>query len=236
MVAVPLPIPPPPITRPGGWDPSQTDPLGGPTIGQVWSKLKDALGVKPDTKAEPRVEAREADCSQTSNQNQCNSCKLTRGWIVPANYTIPYTQYPSFDYQIRIANMRAAPEHFDFTYGGTQTDRIRAKLLRSKEESITVSEWLFEGIRFDGFWRSACTVIEAKADYDFMFTSDGQIKSWVKKPTMLVKWVNQMTSQKLRIDSAGSPAKLEWHFMTETCFAAARVAFGYNASLCRLTP
>ncbi len=51
MVAVPVPIPPPPITRPGGWDPSQTDPLGGPTVGQVWNKLKDALGVKPDTKS-----------------------------------------------------------------------------------------------------------------------------------------------------------------------------------------
>ncbi|MGX8285224.1 Tox-REase-5 domain-containing protein [Xanthomonas oryzae] len=235
MVAVPVPIPPPPITRPGGWDPSQTDPLGGPTIGQVWSKLKDALGVKPDTKAEPRVEAREADCSQTSNQNQCNSCKLAQGVMVAANYTINLKQYDNFDYQLQIANMSAAPERFGYTYGGSTLDRTRLRVLGGKNQ-ITISEWNYSGVGFDGFWRSSCTAVEAKAEYQQFFTEDAQPR-WPFVRLKIVKgWVDQKNRQHSKVLAAGSPAKLEWHFKYRTCYLAAIRAFLADSTICRYTP
>ncbi|OLG30624.1 Tox-REase-5 domain-containing protein [Xanthomonas oryzae] len=235
MVAVPVPIPPPPITRPGGWDPSQTDPLGGPTVGQVWNKLKDALGVKPDTKAEPRVEAREADCSQTSNQNQCNSCKLAQGVMMPVNYTIGLKQYENFDYQLQIANMSAAPERFGYTYGGSTLDRTRLRVLGGKNQ-ITISEWNYSGVGFDGFWRSNCTAVEAKAEYQQFFDEIGRPKWPFVREKVVRGWALQKDRQKNVIINARDPAKLQWHFKYYSCWLAANQAFGADKIICHHTP
>ncbi|MGV1110370.1 Tox-REase-5 domain-containing protein [Xanthomonas translucens] len=237
MVAVPVPIPPPPVVRPA-WDPTQADPYGGPTVGQVWNKVKEAAGVNTDSKAEPRVRAQDTDCSHTINQNECNQCKLAQGMPTPANYTIPAKQYGDFDYQLRIANMRAAPEHFDYTYGGTNLDRARAKLLGGKNE-ITVIEWLHGPIRFDGFWRPSCTAVEAKAHYkQFIDAETGELQPWAgfKAPTIFDSWKKQVKNQKDYIDNLGSPAKLEWHFLESVSFRAARTLFGPLGSVCRHTP
>ncbi|KAB7765648.1 Tox-REase-5 domain-containing protein [Xanthomonas maliensis] len=236
MVAVPLPLPPPPITRPGGWDPSRPDPLGGPTIGQVWDRLKEALGVRPDSQVEPRVEPREADCAQTLNQNQCNSCKLAQGVQMPATYTIPLRQYRDFDYQLRIANLRAGPERFRYTYGGSDFDRARLRLLGGKN-TITLDEWQHGPLRFDGFWRPSCTAVEAKAHYKQFLTRTGDLQPWVQlhPPTVFDAWLRQVATQQAHIDQLGSPAKLEWHFLEAQCFTAARNLFGPYGRVCRLT-
>ncbi|WP_261181019.1 restriction endonuclease fold toxin 5 domain-containing protein [Xanthomonas translucens] len=234
MVAVPIPLPPPPVTRPG-WDPTQVDPYGGPTVGQVWSKMKEAAGVGVDAKAEPRAQARDTDCSQTSNQNQCNQCKLAQGVLTPANYTIPAKQYDDFDYQLRIANMHAAPEFFDYTYGGTKIDRARAKLLGGKNE-ITVTEWLYGTIRFDGFWRPSCKAVEAKANYQQFLTAEGRPQPWLRRPTVFESWFKQAAAQLAQISALGPPAKLEWHFLQLSCYRAAQGIFGPYRTVCRYTP
>lgn len=239
MPAIPLPLPPPPMTLPGGWDPAGEMPdtgSGGPTVGQVWQTLKDAVGV--DAKAEPQIQARDTDCSQTSNKNQCNACKLGRGHIIPANYTIPHRQYRDFDYQLRIANQYAAPEQFDYTYGGSTLDRARLKVTGGKNE-ITVSEWMHGGIRFDGFWRDVCTAMEAKAHYKQFFNDRGELHDWARfksGPTILVSWRSQASAHSSHVAMLGAPAKIEWHFLEAESYQAAIKFFGPLASICRLSP
>ena len=79
FLPIPLPVPAPPIPLPGGWDPGDEMPDDrprGPSAGQIWEKIKDALGVGADSKVEPQAQTRDTDCSQTSNKNQCNACML----------------------------------------------------------------------------------------------------------------------------------------------------------------
>ncbi|KAB7763254.1 Tox-REase-5 domain-containing protein [Xanthomonas maliensis] len=235
MVAVPIPLPPPPVVRPGDWDPSAPDPLGGPTVGQVWGRIKQALGVTPDTQATPRVDTHETDCSQTSNQNQCNRCKLGQGVMVPANYTIGLRQYANFDYQLQIANLAAAPERFGYTFGGSALDRARLRLLGGKNE-ITLSEWNYQGVGFDGFWRGQCTAVEAKAEYAQFFTDDAEPRWPFVQKKIIGGWVEQKNRQRRLVTQAGAPSRLQWHFKYRSCFIAAVRAFRADAALCRYTP
>ncbi|UII65675.1 restriction endonuclease fold toxin 5 domain-containing protein [Xanthomonas translucens] len=234
MVAVPVPIPPPPVVRPA-WDPTQADPYGGPTVGQIWNKVKEAAGVNADSKAEPRVQAQDTDCSQTSNQNECNQCKLAQGIMLPVNYTIKLNQYSNFDYQLQIANMAAAPERFDYTYGGSTMDRTRLRLLGGKNQ-ITIAEWNYSGVGFDGFWRGQCMAVEAKAEYAQFFDDDGRGRWRFVEQKVVLGWIEQKQRQKQKILNAGSPAKLQWHFKHESCYLAARRAFRLDQFICRYTP
>ncbi|MBN6152792.1 hypothetical protein JR065_20895 [Xanthomonas sp. AmX2] len=234
MGAVIVYYPPPPPVRPA-WDPTQSDPYGGPTVGQVWNKAKEAVGVGADAKAEPRVQAEETDCSQTSNQNQCNQCKLARGGIAPTNYTIKLNQYANFDYQLQIANMGAAPERFSYTYGGSTMDRARLRLLGGKNQ-ITLSEWNYLGVGFDGFWRGQCMVVEAKAEYGHFFTEDAEPRWPFVRKKIITGWVDQKNRQRRKVLEAGAPAKLQWHFKYENCYLAAARAFRADSILCRHTP
>ncbi|MGY5942133.1 Tox-REase-5 domain-containing protein [Stenotrophomonas forensis] len=250
MGALPLPLPLPPVTTPGGWDPTQDVPghapggppgniADGPTLGQVWHSIKEAAGTSVDSRTEPRVESSDTDCSQTRNQNDCNACKLAQGFLVPANYTIPLKQYRDFDYQLRIANHLAGPEVFTYTYGGTGLDRARLRLTgRKGKNEITVTEWNHGGIRFDGFWRSRCTVVEAKGHYKQFFDEEGKLHRWASssRPTVLESWARQLNSQRRHIQSLGKPAKLEWHFLEAECFSAAQKSFRAFSSHLRHTP
>ncbi len=238
MVAVPIPLPLPPPVNPGAWDPDRPNPYTGPSVEELWRRMKEGVGSQEGIKVEPDVKAKEADCSQTSNQNECNQCKLAQGMMVPANYSIPHKQYEDFDYQLRIANMKAAPERYDYTYGGATIDRTRLKLLGGKNE-ITVTEWMHadpKPIRFDGFWRSLCTAVEAKGNYAQFFDKKGRPHAWLKSPNVSDSWVIQASKQNARITLLGSPAKLEWHFMQAICYQAAKRSFGPNTNLCRYTP
>ena len=242
VIPIPLPLPPPPITTPGGWDPAgemPDDSPRGPSAGQLWQKLKDAIGVGTDSKVEPQAQARDTDCSQTSNKNQCNACKLGQGFIIPANYTIPHKQYRDFDYQIRIANLHAGPEQFFYTYGGTTLDRGRLKVLGGKNE-VTVSEWMHGLIRFDGFWRDVCTAVETKAHYKQFFDEAGELHPWalIRKGqrNILENWVVQATAHVAHIGRLGPPAKIEWHFLEAASYRAAVLSFGPMAGICRHTP
>ncbi|MCU1090041.1 hypothetical protein JAK58_00765 [Stenotrophomonas maltophilia] len=252
MGAVPFPIPPPPVTSPGAWDPVRDAPVpfpdqmpgntaGGPTLGQIWQKIKEAAGVETGVKTEPRVQTSETDCSQTSNQNDCNACKLAQGYLVPANYTIPLTQYRDYDYQLRIANRLAGPESFDYTYGGTTLDRARLKLAgRKSRNRITVTEWNHGGIRFDGFWRAQCTVVETKGHYKQFFEDDGELRFWAQldrtRPTILESWLRQFHRQRAHVLALGRPAKLEWHFLEIECFDIAVRLFKDDSFCCRHSP
>ncbi|WP_422508072.1 Tox-REase-5 domain-containing protein [Stenotrophomonas sp. GZD-301] len=233
-IPLPLPLPLPPPAQPGGWDPTREVP-SGPRLGQVWADIQRAIGI--GTAAEPAVQARETDCAQTSNQNACTQCKLSQGRLTPANYTIPYRQFRDFDYQRRIANLYAGPERFDYTYGGTTMDRVLARVPKSRSE-ITITEWQHGAIRFDGFWRSRCTVIEAKGHYQQFFDEKGRLHAWAaaRSPNVLGTWVIQAQTHRVHVAALGSPAKLEWHFLQAGCFAAACRAFGPLADICRHSP
>lgn len=227
MSALPFPIPPPPVIPPGSWDPTREAPgrlpgespgraSDGPTLGEVWKRIKESVGVKPEAKVEPRVEAQPADCSQARNQNECNACKLTQGSLVVQPYTIPNSQHRSYAYQLRIANHLAGPEQFAIVAGGTVTERALAKLQREKY-TIYVSEWMHGGIRFDGFWRGPCTAVEAKAYYRQFFNSDGELQFWAafdpKTETIEESWIRQFNSHHAHVTTLGPPARLEWHFL-----------------------
>lgn len=72
-----------------------------------------------------------------------------------------------------------------------------------------ITEWLFNGITFDGFDSSQCMLKEAKARYDQFFDDFGDPKEWWKgdEPIMV-----EATSQSL-VASPQPPLRLRWHFM-----------------------
>ena len=129
---------------------------------------------------------------------------------------------------------------FTYMHGGTGLDRARLRLTggRGKNE-ITVTEWNHGGIRFDGFWRSQCTVVEAKGHYKQFFDEEGELKFWAKlgsRQNIQQSWLKQFTSQNDLVTRLGRPAKLEWHFLERECFEAAVQLFRSDASICRYSP
>lgn len=114
----------PPYLPPGGQvggDGTATDPIGGPTVGQVVDGLKDQLGglrgkQQSDVKTDPIVQAREVDCSQLPDETACNECLLRKGMIGPplTPRYVTHKNLVNYDYQLYVANLRSAPLLFSY--------------------------------------------------------------------------------------------------------------------------
>ncbi|QEO25553.1 Tox-REase-5 domain-containing protein [Xanthomonas translucens] len=195
---------------------------------------KDAI--KPD------VKAREADCSQTPDATQCNQCKLINGRVgqPPTPRYITSRNRINYDYQLQIANMFAGPERFGYVEWGDNTDTIVNIELNAIKEffggggKYVTLEWLFGRKSFDGFWRSRCTVVEAKANFSSFFDDDGD----EAKPftgAVVNSWVTTYFDQEKAIAPTKPQGKLEWHFMDGVACKAA-IGAGIPVSVARTTP
>ncbi|WP_243737991.1 Tox-REase-5 domain-containing protein [Xanthomonas oryzae] len=99
-----------------------------------------------------------------------------------------------------------------------------------------VSEWNYSGVGFDGFWRSNCTAVEAKAEYQQFFDEIGRPKWPFVREKVVRGWALQKDRQKNVIINARDPAKLQWHFKYYSCWLAANQAFGADKIICHHTP
>ena len=183
-----------------------------------------ALGARELVEAEgatPR--AKERDCADTPDDTECKQCRLGTGMLGQASQPrfINANNLINYRYQLYIANLYAAPERFVFTRFRDETneevnmvwERLKASL-GADDGPLTTTEWLYNGIWFDGFWRRYCTVVEAKGNYAWMFPEAPRKEPFFAKNT-LEDWIESYRAQEAALASAKPRAKIEWHFMQE---------------------
>lgn len=171
----------------------------------------------------PKVRGKERDCADTPEESECKQCKLGTGLLGQAREPrfINAKNLVNYRYQLYIANLHAAPERFVFTrYHDTSNEELSITWERIKEffnaggGPMTTTEWLYNGIWFDGFWRRYCTVVEAKGNYEWMFPANSKKTPWFADMT-LAEWRRSYARQSAAVASASPRARLEWHFMQE---------------------
>lgn len=181
----------------------------------------------------PQTRAREADCADTPDATQCNQCKLGAGRIGQPSTPryITSKNRINYDYQLQIANMHAGPERFGYVLRGDNANEITniewgkvREFFGSGGKFVTL-EWMFGGIAFDGFWRSRCTVVEAKANFGHFFDEDGFAKHRFVD-YIVEDWGVAYKRQKAVVAPTVPQGKLQWHFMDVLAYTAA-TAGGY---------
>lgn len=73
-----------------------------------------------------------------------------------------------------------------------------------------ITEWMFNGIAFDGFDSSQCLLKEAKAKYDQFFDEYRQVRGW------WIEGADKLVEEAYRQATAAQPrppVQLRWHFM-----------------------
>jgi Restriction endonuclease fold toxin 5 len=190
----------------------------------------------------PGVRTREADCADTQDASDCNECLLGNGRVgqPPTPRYITRRTRINYDYQLQIANMHAGPERFGYVKRGDSADEIvnmdleSLKNLFGRGGEYTTLEWLFAGISFDGFWRSRCTVLEAKGNFGSFFNADGSLSKPFAR-AMTDQWLQSFTKQAMAVRATGPQGKLEWHFM-DVAASKAVLMVGIPPASVRVTP
>lgn len=211
-------------------------------VGAVEEKPRSVPGTGPGPG--PKGVPGQQDCADTTTDTDCNKCKLMEGYVGKPSRRREVTRQnrDSYDYQIYIANLHAAPERFGYTEIGEPDNRIVDpgfsgffNLITGVAAEYTVLEWIYNGVEFDGFWRSMCTVVEAKGQYGQFFDNRGVQLGWVKNTEIAKDWVLQKDRQKNAIQHTKPQGKLEWHFKDRNAWRAAATEFGADRVLCRHT-
>lgn len=167
------------------------------------------------------VRTKERDCADTPDATECKQCKLGDGLLGQAREPrfINAKNLINYRYQLYIANLYAGPERFVFTrYRDAANEEVNVTWERIKDffkagdGPMTTTEWLYNGIWFDGFWRRYCTVVEAKGNYEWMFPDKPRSEPFFAKKT-LDSWVESYRQQDAALMRAKPRARLEWHFM-----------------------
>ncbi len=211
-------------------------------LGKAAAAAAAAMGIKETVKDRPGTRAREADCSEVSDDADCDQCLLINGRIgpPPTPRYIAKSNRINYDYQLYVANLHAGPERFGYVRAGDNSNSIvNIELSMLKDffgtgGKYTTLEWMLGGVAFDGFWRSKCTVVEAKANYGHFLDQDGE----PKKPFMrreFSRWPEMFRAQMKEVTPAAPRGSLEWHFMEAKVMKAA-LANGLPAASLRLTP
>jgi hypothetical protein len=181
------------------------------------------------------------DCASAENALDCQRCKLRDGTISQPKEPryITSGNLTNYDYQLYIANLHAAPERFFYVKRGDGANeqqhlgflwlRELAKL-GDKGGGYTTLEWQYNGVNFDGFWRSRCTVVEAKGHFAHFFEKK---VPWRRSVTR--DWEQQMTRQQEAIAIAKPQARLEWYFNEQDTYEAA-IASGIPFDIARCLP
>ena len=185
-------------------------------------ELARATQVKPNVK--------ERHCAETPEETECKQCKLGSGRLDQAREPrfITEKNLINYRYQLYIANLFAAPERFVLTrFRDAENKEVSVRwervkdLFRRSNGSLTTTEWFYNGIWFDGFWRRFCTVVEAKGNYDWMFPESPKRGPDFAR-FVVDEWAQSYEKQRAVV-SVGHPcSRLEWHFMQEQAWLQAR--------------
>lgn len=210
-------------------------PIGGRVLGEVikrsasLKRLRRAIGVIP------MEQVKEGDCTNQSSSTECNRCKLDEGALVPAvpRRAVRRENKVNWDYQLQIANMNAGPERFsycdkntgvpitafDTSLAGRAWSAIKGEP-QPNAEQLNLTEWLYGGVYFDGFWRAQCTVVDAKGRYaQFLSDDDGLPKPGFPVDFIFPGMTEEAARQVAAISTAMSQAKLQWHFMQREVYS-----------------
>jgi len=212
-------------------------------LGKAAAAAAAAMGIKETVKDRPGTRAREADCSEVSDDADCDQCLLINGRIgpPPTPRYIAKSNRINYDYQLYVANLHAGPERFGYVRAGDNSNSIvNIELSMLKDffgtgGKYTTLEWMFGGVAFDGFWRSKCTVVESKANYGHFLDEVG----FPKQPFMEHEfrgWREKFLSQESVVATAGSNGSLEWHFMDPKVYEAALALAKIPPHSARFTP
>lgn len=237
------PIPAPWIPASGPPVPGEEPTRWGPTWDDIISGVRRGVGVDSQTRTD--TQSKEGDCAQTKDDSECEQCKLGSGKIVtPAARYVVKENIVNYVYQLYVANMFAGPEHFTMMAasksGGGNAATAWLPVLKLVEEFFSaavmrsITEWKYGGVDFDGFWRSRCTVVEAKANYQKFI--DNNLKSAWFIAEELEGWKGQFNAQKAAVNHAGPPARLEWHFMQAKVYQFAVTTLKLDVDKVRNTP
>lgn len=200
------------------------------------------IGAVANEGAKVLSQSKTSECAETGNQTQCNQCRLKEGFIGYQPRYVTRSNRINYDYQLYIANLHAGPERFTYVnYGDNSNTPINIDWSLTKEAfgkggKYTTTEWCYGGVWFDGFWRSRCTVLEAKANYEDAWDDDGAVvKPWIAQKEVS-NWVTKAyPKQQAAIATASPQGRLEWHFMQLVPYRKA-ISAGLPETVARLTP
>lgn len=204
---------------------------GNPAARPLGELIKRALSMEKIQKAIEAATgavAKDSDCAEAGDDTQCNQCKLQEGALLPSvpRRAIRRENRINWDYQLYIANMNAGPERFtycdkntgapivdfDFSIAGRVWKAATGQPQPSPEQ-LNVTEWFYNDVWFDGFWRDKCTVVDAKGRYAQFLDDRGLpgrgFPSFGVFPDMIKEASNHLNT----VAGARPQANLEWHFM-----------------------
>jgi len=211
-------------------------------LGKAAAAAAAAAGANEAIKDKPATKTREADCSEVSSDADCGQCLLINGRIgqPPTARYVTKRNRINYDYQLQIANLHAGPEVFGYVKRGDNSNTIVNIGLSVIKDffgtggKYTTLEWMYGGIAFDGFWRSSCTVVEAKGNYAKFFDEEGRYKYDFMRFAIL-NWKRSFDTQYVVVQTAKPQGRLEWHFMQRSSYIAAQQV-GIPLTAARLTP
>ena len=219
---------------------SSAIPIGGRAIVEIIRRSAALKRVRRAIGVIPLEGVKEGDCTKESSAAECNQCKLDQGVLVPAvpRRAVRRENKINWDYQLQIANMNAGPEQFgycDKDTGLPVTDFDRSLAGRAwsaikgepqpNAEQLNLTEWLYGGVYFDGFWRAQCTVVDAKGRYaQFLSQDDGLPKLGFPQRFVFPGMILEAGRQAAAISAAQPQAKLQWHFMQVEAYNWAAVS------------
>ncbi|KWV16742.1 Tox-REase-5 domain-containing protein [Xanthomonas translucens] len=203
-------------------------PAGGRLLGEVVRGLITAEKLRRLAQAIPQEQTKEGDYAGEKDETQCNQCKLHTGVLLPAKprRAIRKQNKINWDYQLYIANMNASPERFvycdkdtgqplgdfDFSLAARAINAVKG-VPQPNPEQLNLTEWLYSGVWFDGFWRDKCTVVDAKGQYKQFLDEDNEPNKGFPAIKMFPEMIQESASQNSAINDARPQASLEWHFL-----------------------
>ncbi|MFC7519736.1 Tox-REase-5 domain-containing protein [Xanthomonas populi] len=212
-------------------------PAGGRLLGDVIRGIVTAERLRKLAGAIPKDAVREGDCTNQKDDTQCNQCKLKTGALLPARprRAIRKQTKLNYDYQLYIANLKAGPEHFsycdkvsglplsdvDLSLAGRAWSALKGEA-QPDAEQLNITEWLYNGVWFDGFWRDDCTVVDAKGRYAQFLDEDGRPLQGFPSNVVFPDMRNESLSHISAVETALPQAKVEWHFMEAATYYHAR--------------
>lgn len=212
-------------------------PIGGRALGQwLWrsipiTRIRRMVGVIP------KEQVKEGDCSSTQDETQCNQCKLDSGALLPSvpRRAIRNETIINYDYQLYVANLNASPEqfsycmkdsgaivsNFDRSVAGRVWSAVKGEPSTTADQ-LNITEWLYKGVWFDGFWRANCTVVDAKGRYAQFLDQDGRPKRGFPANSIFPDLVKEAAMQLAAIAGAQPKGKLQWHLMEAATYYVVR--------------
>lgn len=155
-------------------------------VGVVAGAAGDAARDAAKKRSEAADQARSAPIAKTEattrTKEKCKECPPDKG--APFNRSTAGWSETSITYQARIGGLPVGPGF--------------------------ITEWLFNGVTFDGFDSSQCLLKEAKAKYDQFFDDFRRVRGW------WTEGADKLLEEAYRQGAAAQPRppiQLRWHFM-----------------------